>query len=153
MRKRINALRRRYQRTTNNNGLREKRINQYHDGTLQYQAAIKREKFKSWKEFCNLTSATNPWNTIYKPASNKAKRSQSLTTLQKPDGSLTTDINGTITYMLDYLIPKDEVDNESDYHNTNRTQTEKPIQMVDDREYLSEEIRMAIEAINSKKAP
>ena len=64
MRKRINALRRRYQRTTNNNGLRERRKNQYHDGKLQYQAAIKREKSKSWKEFCNLTSATNPWNVV-----------------------------------------------------------------------------------------
>ena len=88
MRKRLNALRRRYQRTRNNNDLRERRKNQYHDGKLQYQAAIKREKFKSWKEFCNLTSATNPWNAVYKLASNKAKSSQSLTTLQKPDGSI-----------------------------------------------------------------
>jgi len=51
---------------------------------------------------------------------------------KKSDGSLTTDINGTITYMLYYLIPKDEVDNESDYHNTIRTQTEKPIQTAND---------------------
>ena len=55
--------------------------------------------------------------------------------------------------MLDYLIPKDEVDNESNYHNTIRTQTERPIQAADDREYSLEEIRLAIEAINSKKAP
>ena len=68
-----------------------------------------------------------------KLASNKAKSNQSLTTLQKPDGSLTTDINGKITYMLDYLIPKGEVDNESEYHNTIRTQTERPIQTADDR--------------------
>jgi ATP-dependent helicase YprA (DUF1998 family) len=55
--------------------------------------------------------------------------------------------------MLHYLIPKDEVDNESNYHNTIRTQTERPIQAADDREYSLEEIRLAIEAINSKKAP
>ena len=48
-------------------------------------------------------------------------------------GSLTTDINGTITYMLHYVIPKDEVDNESEYHNTIRTQTERPIQTPNDR--------------------
>ena len=35
--------------------------------------------------------------------------------------------------MLDYFIPKDEVDNESDYHNTIRTQIERPIQTADDR--------------------
>ena len=121
IRKRTNALRRRYQRTTNNNDLRERRKNQYHDEKTQYQAAIKREKFKSWKEFCNLTSATNPWNFVYKLATNKAKRSQALSTLLKPDGSLTTDLKGTITYMLDYLIPKDEEENESEYHNSIRT--------------------------------
>jgi len=153
MRKRINALRRRFQRTINNNDLRERRKNQYHDGKVQYQAAIKREKFKSWKEYCNLTSATNPWNAVYKLASNKAKRSQPLSTLQKSDGSLTTDLKETITYMLDYLIPKDEVNNDTDYHNKIRKQIERPIQTANDREYSPEEIRTAIEVIHSKKAP
>jgi len=55
MRKRTNALKRRFQRTINNNDLRERRKNLYHDGKLKYQAAIKREKFKSWKEYCQLT--------------------------------------------------------------------------------------------------
>jgi hypothetical protein len=96
MRKRTNAVRRRYQRTTNYDNLRERRKNQYHDEKSKYEAAIKREKIKSWKELCNLT-ALNPWIAVYKLASNKAKRSQSLSTLQKPDGSLTTNINETVT--------------------------------------------------------
>jgi hypothetical protein len=40
MRKRTNALRRRYQRTTNNNELRESRKNQYQEEKTKYQAAI-----------------------------------------------------------------------------------------------------------------
>ena len=84
---------------------------------------------------------------------NKTKRSQALSTLQNPDGSLTTDLKGTITCMLDYLIPKDEVDNDSEYRNSIRTQTKRPIQTADDRDYSPEEIRTAIEARNSKKAP
>jgi hypothetical protein len=151
-RKRINALRK-YQGTTNNDYLRERRKNQYNDEKSQYQAAIKRERIKPWKEFCNLTSATNPWNALYKIASNKAKRSQFLSTLQKPDGTLTTDINETITYMLDYLIAKDDEDKDSDYHNTIRAQIEIPIQTADDREYTPEETRTAIEILKSKKAP
>jgi type II secretory pathway component PulJ len=147
-RKRINALRRRYQRTTNDDDLRERRKNQYHDEKSKYQAAIKGEKIKSWKEFRTLTSPTNPWNAVYKLASNKAKRSQPLSTLQKPGGSLTTVINET-----EYLISKDKEDNNSDYHNTIRTLTETPIQTANGREYTPEEMWMAIEAINSKKAP
>ena len=134
MQKRINVLRRRYQITTNNDDLREMCKNNYHDERSKYQVAINREKIKSWKKFCNLTSSTNPWNAIYKLASNKAKRNQPLSILQKPDGSLTTDINETVTYMLEYLISKDEEDNDSDYHNTIRTVTEMPIQAADERE-------------------
>ena len=40
-----------------------------------YQAG----KNKFWKEFCNLTSATNPWNAIYKMAG-KTKEAAQVTT-------------------------------------------------------------------------
>jgi hypothetical protein len=108
MRKTTNAQRRRFKRTTNNDDLRERPKNQYHKEKSKFQAAIKREKIKSWKEFCNLTSATNPWSAVHKLASNKAKSSQPLSTLKKPDGSLRADINETVTYMSDYLILKYE---------------------------------------------
>ena len=98
------------------------RKTQYHNGKLHYQALVTREEFKSWKEYCNLTSATNPWNAVYKLASNKVKRNQPLSILQKPDGLLTTDLKETITYLLDYLIPKDDVNNDTDYHNNIRKQ-------------------------------
>jgi ribonuclease HI len=153
MRKRVNALRRRFQRTANNDYLRESRKNQYHVEKTKYQAAIKTEKIRSWKQFCNLTSKSNPWNAVYKLATNKTSRSQTMTTIQKPDGSLTTNINETVTYMLDYLITKDVEDNDTDYHKEVRTLAEQPIQTEDDREYTPEEIGEAIGAIKCKKAP
>jgi hypothetical protein len=88
-----------------------------------------------------------------KIAANKAKRSQTLTTLQKPHGTLTTDIKETVTYMLDYLVTNDEEDRGLDYHKTIRKLTEQPIQTVDDREYMPEEIGNAVHAINCTKAP
>jgi len=60
--------------------------NIYYEEKANYQATIKKEKIKSWKEYCNLTPNTNPLNTIHKMAINKAKKSQTMTTLQKPDG-------------------------------------------------------------------
>jgi hypothetical protein len=147
------ALRRRYQRTTNNNELRESRKNQYQEEKTKYRATIRREKIKSWKAFCNLTASTNPWNAVYKIAANKAKRTQTFTTLQKPDGTLTTDINETVTYLLDYLITKYEEDNDLDYHKTIRTLTEQPIQRADNTEYMPEEIGKSVESINCKKTP
>jgi len=61
-RKRTNALRRRYQRTTNNETLRESRKRQYNKAKADYQTAIKKEKTRSWKKYCTLTPANNPWN-------------------------------------------------------------------------------------------
>jgi hypothetical protein len=94
-RKRLNALRRRYQRTRNNEELRDLRKNIYYEEKANYRATIKKEKIKSWKEYCNLTPSTNPWKTTYKLATNKAKESQTMTTLQKPDGPLMSSLNET----------------------------------------------------------
>jgi hypothetical protein len=84
MRKKINALRR-YQRTTGNDALRESRKTQYNKAKAEYQAAVRKEKTRSWKDYCTLTSPTNPWTEIYKIA-NKTRNSTMIMTLQKPDG-------------------------------------------------------------------
>jgi len=70
LRKRTNALRRRQQRTRNNE-LRERRKLQYLEGKAQYATTFKREKLRSWKEYCNITTAANPWNEVYKLAAGK----------------------------------------------------------------------------------
>jgi len=64
LRKRTNALRRLYQRTKNNEELRNRRKIQYLESKSTYAATIKREKCNSWKEFCNISTATNPWGVI-----------------------------------------------------------------------------------------
>ena len=71
MRKRLNALRRRYQRMRNKEDLRQQRKTQYLEGKSSYTATIKNKKISSWKEYCNMTSSTNPWNEVYKLAAGK----------------------------------------------------------------------------------
>ena len=55
--------------------------------------------------------------------------------------------------MPEYLIPKDEEDNDTEYHNTIRILSARPIQTADDREYTTDKTETAIETISSKKAP
>ena len=76
-----NALRRRYQRTTNNQELRENKKNQYTKAKKEYQAALKREKIRSGKQYCTATSPNNLWNEIYKLANNKIRSKQIITTM------------------------------------------------------------------------
>jgi hypothetical protein len=88
MRKKTNALRRRYQRTIGNEALRESRKTLYNKAKAEYQAAVRKEKTRSWKEYCTMTSPTNPWTEVYKIAAKKT-RNRTMMTLQKPDGTKT----------------------------------------------------------------
>jgi hypothetical protein len=99
-----------------------------------------------------LTPCTNPCNAVYRLASNKTKSSQKLTALQKPDGSLTSGLNETVKVMTDYLIPKDEQLDDTDYHKRTRVQSKKPILTADDRDYTSAEVKNAIDDLSHKKS-
>ena len=84
--------------------------------------AIRKEKINSWKQYCNTTSPSNPWNEAYKLASGKTRNTVTLTTLQKPGGTKTANI--TVKFMIEQLITEDSVqdDRTSQKHQkTNRT--------------------------------
>jgi hypothetical protein len=66
MRKRINAIRRLYQRTRNNEELRESRKHKYHEYKKKYQYEIRKEKLISWKEYCNVAASLNAWSHVFK---------------------------------------------------------------------------------------
>ena len=153
MRKKVNATRRRYQRTKNDENLRENRRKQYFEAKGIYQACIKKEKRESWKQYCNLTASTNPWNEIYKIASGKAKDRVIITTLEKSDGSLTSSFRETLEYMADHFIPQDTEQDDSAHQKQIRTATVEPPQTPNDREFTQEEIRQTIENFDHSKAP
>jgi hypothetical protein len=76
-----------------------------------------------------------------------------MTTLRKPDGTLTTDTKETLSLMMDSFAPKDNRRNDNDYHKQVRAQAQQPANTADDREFTIEEIRNAVESMDSKKAP
>ena len=68
LRKKTNAMRRKYQRTTRNEALPESRKTQHTKAKTEYQAAVRKEKTRPWKEYCSTTSPINSWNEVYKLA-------------------------------------------------------------------------------------
>jgi hypothetical protein len=81
----------------------------------KYEAALRNAKIQSWKQYYNATKTTNLWNIVYKVATCKIKSSSILSTLQRPDGTVTSDMEETINFLLDYftLADEEEADN---YH-------------------------------------
>jgi hypothetical protein len=55
LRKKVNALRRQYQRTLNNEDLRCERKILYNEGKRQYQSNLQEQRFKSWQKYCSST--------------------------------------------------------------------------------------------------
>jgi hypothetical protein len=153
MQKRTNALRRIYQRTSNNEEMRESRKHKYFEEKKKYQYAIRKEKINSWKEHCNVTSSTNPWSEVYKLIIVKVRNNSIMTTLWKPDGTETSSILETINTMLDHLITDDIEEEETHYHKNIRKMIEEPIYTCNDTEFTQGEIKQMIECFNDKKAP
>ena len=60
LRKRAIALRRRYQRTRNDDNLLQERKLRYQEGKRLFQAKLQEGKLKSWKDFCYRTAKSNP---------------------------------------------------------------------------------------------
>jgi hypothetical protein len=153
MRKKTNALRRLYQRTRNNGELRESRKQKYFEAKKKYQFEIRKEKFTSWKENCNVTSSSNPWSRVYKLATGKVRSNTIMTTLRKPDGTETSSILETMNIMLDHLITVDrEEEEETFYHKNIRKMIEEAIQTCD-IEFTQGDIKQTIESFNRKNAP
>ena len=151
MRKRTNALRRRYQRTLNNEELRTSRKNQYIEEKKNYQAAIRKEKTSSWKQHCTITTPNNPWNDVYRLAAGKTRETLTLTTLIKPDGSRTTNVGESLQTMMDQLIPEDSTQEDTIQHKITRRLPNQPIDTANDREFTQDEIRQTIESFTPGK--
>ena len=153
MRKSTNVLRRKFQRTRNNAELRKACKMKYFEEKARYAATIKRKKTRSWKEYCNLTTPLNPWNEVYRLAAGKRITTSQITTLRKPDGTLTTDLKETLRLMLHYFTPEDNALEDNDHHKNVTAHTEQPHNTPDDREFTTDEIRKVIEAMDNRKAP
>jgi len=109
LRKKVNDQRWRYQRTKGDTVLREQRKEQYLTTKAEYAATIRKERLTPWKEYCTMTSATNP----YKLAAGRRKQIAPTTTLRQKDGKLTTNLHETLQYMIQKLTPED---NQDDYN-------------------------------------
>ena len=106
MRKWLNALRRRFQRTKDDK-LRTQCRAQYIEAKTNYASKIRKAKSLSWREYCNMTTYINPWNEAYRLAAGKRKSTTQITTLRKPDGTFTEDLQATLKYLLDHFAPEE----------------------------------------------
>jgi hypothetical protein len=63
------------------------------------------------------------------------------------------DIRETLQHMLEYFVPKDKDNDDTDFHTQARTQSQEPMDTAYNKDFTIEEIRNAVESMGNKKAP
>jgi hypothetical protein len=87
-----------------------------------------------------VSTATNPWGAIYKIAAWKRSTITQLTTLRKPDETTTADTKETLSLMMESIAPRDNREDDKEYHIQIRALTEQPANTVEDREFKNQKL-------------
>ena len=84
---------------------------------------------------------------VYKLATGKMRSCSTLSTIRRPDGTVTSDLAETLNVMMEHFTPADEGATD-DYHKLIRAQNKTPVTTEDDKPFTTAEIRDAIYAMN-----
>ncbi len=152
MRKRVNALRRRFSRAREPllRGLREQEYKTYKQ---TYKDLLKASKLNSWKSFCSAQEKEDVWSTVHRICKSFMHRQIHPTYLRKLDGTQTTSNAETALVMLKTFFPDNNLahnyqqsDRELSSFNTENTN-------IDTHKFTENEVMSIIKHLNPKKAP
>ena len=129
------------QQTKGNNVLLDHRKEQYLATKAEYAAAIRKERYTSWKEYCTMTSITDRWSGIYRILAGRDKRTAPQTTLKQKDGTITTNLQETIHHRLQILTPEDNQENDTEMQKNTRELTQEDMDTDHDKEYTVQEVK------------
>jgi hypothetical protein len=90
---------------------------------------------------------------VYKIAARKIRTTTRFTTLEKEDGTYTTDTRSTIMHILEHFVPDDREDSDNEIHRKIRKDVQVPLDTADDKDFTKEEIIANLKNFNPKKAP
>jgi hypothetical protein len=151
MRKKINAMRQRYQQTKGDNNLREARKQQYQQEKRMYAATLRKSKMLSWKQYSNETTKSNPWNTVSKLTTGNIKKCSTLSTLRKPNRTTAKDLAEMTRYMIESFTPEDNEESDSKHHKLLRALIKELITTENDTPFITIEMQEAIKGMNKTK--
>ena len=98
-----------------------------------------------------MTSGINPWNEVYRIAAGRRKQAATTTTLTQKDGTLTTNLHGTLLHMLKNLTPDDNQADDNELHKQTRAIIQEVIDTAGDKEFTVQEVKNAVESMGEKR--
>jgi hypothetical protein len=147
---RTNALVMKYQKTNNEN-LRQERKEMCFSGRRWYGIKMQRAKLKSCKTFCKINDGVKLSNIAYKIAAGTNRTR--LTTLEKGDGTHTTDTRSTIIHTLEHFVHDFRQDSDNEFYRKIGKEIQEPPDTADNKAFTKEEIIANLKIIQHKTAP
>lgn len=153
LRKKALALRHRYQRMKNDDNLQHERRTMYLECNRLYQAKLREQRLKSWKDFCSSIESSNPWNAVYRYTAGKLCSKPTLSTLKASNNNYTADIQSTVNQLMEYFLPEDNKYSDRTQHKRARQQMKIAMHTPDDNIFTEQEIQAVLEKFDPCKAP
>lgn len=150
-RKKVRALRRRYQNSTGE--LREILKQKYHESATQYKQNIKKTKEDSWRNFVTEIVKCNIFSLPYKLACNKLRKPVNIPQIRKTDNSLTTSLTESIKYILDTLFQEENPQTHTQFQKSTIANLSHPPQTNDDEPFTDLELELIMNKIKPKVTP
>jgi len=132
---------------------RDHRTEQYLALKAEYNAAIRKERYTSWKEYCTMNSITNLWSGKYRILADRDKRVTPQTTLKQKDGTITTNLHETIQHMLQVLTPEHNQEDDTELQKNIRALAQEDTDTNDDKEFTVQEVKNVVLSMGKNKAP
>ncbi|GJQ77957.1 hypothetical protein Trydic_g2318 [Trypoxylus dichotomus] len=153
LRRDANRLRRRYQRSRDDDIRREREI-EYRAKYTEYKNAIRVTRIEKWREFCTKSGGKDPWGLAYRVVRRKRGNTGASATLKRARDEYTQDARETAELLLETFFPSDDADTDDEDHVVVRASINTAtLSDRDDIPFARCEINAAFKSMNAKKAP
>lgn len=111
--KRITRAKRKSYQRTRDPDLRRRKLEEFRQAKTEYKELILARKTETWEKFVYNNLQLDPWGKPYKLCMAKVNAAN-ISTLQRNDGTITSNWEETAALLMEELVPLDTNDNESD---------------------------------------
>lgn len=150
-RKKLGALRKRYQRCTNNT--RHTQEVRYKSALHDYKKHIKEAKTTSWHNFCTEVSNTNIFSIPFKIATKKIKHPILIPPITDSHGIETQTLEESIQLILDYHFPEDKTETYSEQQKTTLSLLNEGNNTEDDVPFTETELSLILTQLAPRISP
>ena len=90
------------------------------------QQQLKKKKSIHFRSIATWRRLIIPGMKYMNQRQEREKNNTQITTLRKPDGSLTAGVSESLKHLLEYFTPEDKEDDDTDNHKIARIQSQEP---------------------------